>query len=51
MLPEDVRSEAVWEFFEGTRNVNAALPIYGVITLSSSGSESNASVVLQNDSQ
>lgn len=49
MFPRDVPATAIWECFEGTRPVEAALPIYGVLTISATGSEMNCGCVVQDD--
>lgn len=47
--PADTPSSAIWECYEGTRQVTAALPIYGVLTISATGSEMNNGGVVQDD--
>ncbi|HAR86856.1 MAG TPA: NADH-dependent alcohol dehydrogenase [Clostridium sp.] len=41
----------VWEFFEGKGKVEAALPLFTVLTLSATGSEMNAGGVVTNEEE
>lgn len=50
-FPEDVPSSAIWECYEGTRIPEAAIPLYGVLTISATGSEMNNGGVVQDDEQ
>jgi len=50
-LPMDTPSSAVWEYYEGKRKATEAIPIYGVLTISATGSEMNDGGVCQNDAE
>ena len=39
----------VWELFEGMASVDAALPLFAIMTLAATGSEMNASAVVTNE--
>ena len=39
----------VWEFFTRARRIDAALPVFAVLTLAATGSEANGSAVVTND--
>ncbi|CAL6057894.1 Alcohol_dehydrogenase [Hexamita inflata] len=47
----EIRSEQIWECYENKRIATKALPIYGVLTISATGSEMNNGGVVQDDSQ
>ncbi|CAL5999006.1 Alcohol_dehydrogenase [Hexamita inflata] len=51
LFPAEIKSEQIWECYEGTRPVTKALPIYGVLTISATGSEMNNGGVVQDDEQ
>lgn len=36
----------VWDFFDGKTRIKAALPVYGILTLSATGSEMNGNAVI-----
>ncbi|CAL6079890.1 Alcohol_dehydrogenase [Hexamita inflata] len=46
---DDIKSEQIWECYENKRIAEKALPIYGVLTISATGSEMNNGGVVQND--
>ena len=48
-FPADVSSDKIWECFEGARKIEAALPLYGVLTISATGTEMNYGGVVQDD--
>ncbi|CAL6083004.1 Alcohol_dehydrogenase [Hexamita inflata] len=48
---EDVKSEQIWECYEQKRIATKALPIYGILTISATGSEMNNGGVVQDDEQ
>ena len=50
-FPDDVPSSKIWECYEGTRPVEAAIPLYGVLTISATGTEMNDGGVVQDDEQ
>eukprot|EP00703_Trepomonas_sp_PC1_P004102 JAP92504.1 Alcohol dehydrogenase [Trepomonas sp. PC1] len=50
-FPVDVSADKIWECFEGTRKIEAALPLYGVLTISATGTEMNYGGVVQDDEQ
>ncbi|CAL5997721.1 Alcohol_dehydrogenase [Hexamita inflata] len=51
LFDESVKSSQIWECYEGSRPVTKALPIYGVLTISATGSEMNDGGVVQDDEQ
>ncbi|CAL6014832.1 Alcohol_dehydrogenase [Hexamita inflata] len=48
---QDLKSENAWEIYEGKVQITKALPIYGVLTISATGSEMNIGAVAQDDAQ
>lgn len=50
-LDASVPAETIWEYYEGTRTADKAMPIFGVLTISATGSEANGGTVVQDDSQ
>ncbi|CAL5980593.1 Alcohol_dehydrogenase [Hexamita inflata] len=51
LLPEEFKSERAWDIYEGKVKITKALPIYGVLTISATGSEMNSGAVAQDDKQ
>ncbi|CAL5999034.1 Alcohol_dehydrogenase [Hexamita inflata] len=45
----EIRSEQIWECYENKRIATKALPIYGVLTISATGSEMNNGGVLKEE--
>lgn len=45
-FPDDVPSSEIWECYTWKRPIEKAIPIYGVLTISATGSEANSGTVV-----
>lgn len=50
-FPNDVPANSIWECYTWKRPIEKALPIYGVLTISATGSEANGGTVVQKDDE